>query len=151
MKNKKSIIATQANMGLIMDRFSKFIQRTESVAIKRKLGKPTKNERWDSNRSNKNFRVRPKIGKHWGFGKTSGLLGIQPQSVHDFMEIHFKGTEQYFPEHYPNGIDLEKYPVNSYVVNEGDRIFFKNEGIIVIPKKTDSVLSEKFCWMLTNN
>ena len=150
MKNKKSILANQANVGLILDRFNKFIQRSNNIAVKSPWGVPTKDENWDGKPSNHNFNDRPKAGKHWGFGENGCLIGIQPQSVYDFKQIHFSGTEQYFPEHYPNGIDLEKNPVNSYIVSEGDRIFFKSEGIIVIPKNTSILMGEKHPWMLTS-
>lgn len=146
-----TIIATKENIGLLIDRFNKFLKRNvgKQFQVKQVWGKPAKRETWEGNPRNKRFLVTPRIKKHPSFGKSTKLLSLQLQSVEDVIQIHFTGDRKAYRKHYPKGIDLSKTSVHAWDLFEGDSVTFKHEGILVIPKENDSITKEKLSWMFT--
>ncbi len=146
----KSVVANQQNIGMLINRFRKFVERnSEKVfAVNSVWGKPAKNETWYRDPLNKKLNTPPKVVKHFAFGESECLLSVCPQTLADFVEIHFDSYWPHFEEHYPDGINLLANPSHSFILDEGDEVFFKNEGIVVIPKRKhghDRIRS----WMLT--
>lgn len=148
---KKFLKADQKNIGLLIDRFRKFIKnnKEKTFEVKKTWGKPVKRETWENSPANNKLTQAPKIGKHQDFGMGKCLFSIQLQNVADVINIYFPGEQSLFNKCFPGGVDLLNNPIHSYIINEGDKIFFKNNGIMVIPKREDHIVNKKCSFFFT--
>ena len=148
---KNLFLADQNNADLLIDRFREFIQKNEekTLKVKEMWGVPTKREAWKNSLITHKLVRTPKIEKHQDFGQGEYLFSIQPQSETDVINIHFCGDLSSFYKAYPKGLDFANNTVHSFIIKEGDEIFFKNEGIVVVPKRKYEMNNKKLSWFLT--
>jgi hypothetical protein len=144
---KQLVVASRENIGLLIDRFRKFIKRNEEKGfnVKGAWIESLQKEIWKEGGPIKDvkFKQTPKVGKHYNFGINECLFSIQAQSIEDVVTIHYGGDREYFDKSHSSDFNLANCPINSFIIKEGDKVFFKNNGIMVIPKRKDSVVRKK--------
>ena len=151
---KQFVIASQANISLLLDRFNKYIQRNESrmFEVKQVWGIPRKRETWEGNPVNHRLENTPMISKHPFFGTDKCLMAVRPSSIEDIVNIHYDGVrDSSFYKNYTRDFQIEVDSPYSFIVNEGDKLFFTQEGIIVIPKNNNYPIAKKLSWKLMAN
>lgn len=147
-----TVTASTTNIGLLMNRFKQFINRNteKTIVVNQMWGTPAKRESWQKGPVNLTFSSSPRTLMYpESHADNICLMGIGPDILDDYITIHFGGDHDKFDREYPEGLDMETNNRFTQILREGDRVQFKNEGIIVIPKYDRFPFLEKLSWMLT--